>query len=49
MDLLNPLLNCFVTFKLSLVDKVSFGGKRFVSVKLNFVSPSTLEITQFLV
>ena len=43
------LLNCFVNIVLSLVDKVNIGTKTFVSVIINFQSPSKLDITQSLI
>ena len=45
---LNPSTNCFTSFALSWLDKVTIGTYNFVFFILNFVAPTIFDITQFL-
>ena len=46
IDLLNPSLNCFVKFTLSLVDKVTIGTCNLASVISNFAESPALRKMQ---
>ena len=45
-DFLNPLLNCFAKFKLSLADKVTIGACNLASIILNFAESPSLDQMQ---